>query len=119
NVSFQNGRIRRRKPTTELFEAGLDPIRGIGQHSDGDGVRWIWAGSGADVVRWYGPSVDSIYSADSWVEDQTVNEPASFWDFLPYGEWMILNNGNGQPQVWKPDPSIGALGDVPSNVVTM
>jgi hypothetical protein len=119
NVSFQNGRVRKRSGDTLMQNYGALPIRGITQMQDSDGVRWLWGGSGPVVKRWYGPPIETIYTAASWVENQTVNDLASYWDMLPYGDWMILNNGVGKPVVWKPTAAAAPLGDVPANVVTM
>lgn len=119
NVSFQNGRIRRRPGDTLMQNYGVNSVRGIAQSQDSNGVRWLWGASGPTVKRWYGPPIESVYTASVWTETETINDPASFWDMLPYGDWMLLNNGHGQPRVFKPGVGTAVLGNVPSDVVTL
>lgn len=119
NVSFQNGRIKRLRPKELQFTAGTDPIRGIAQLLDSNGTRWVYAGSGEEVVRWYGPSVEAVHTATAFSLEPSALYNASFWDMIPFGDWIILNNGRDDPAVFKPGTGMDNLGDVPSEVTTM
>ena len=120
SVSFQHGRVRRRKPATLAITVdSAKPIRGISQLQDSNGVRWIWGNAGDLVKRWYGPSVDLIDTYTNWSEDQGVLYNASFTDFVPYGDWMVFNNSRNTPRVYKPSgPSVGALGNIATAITT-
>lgn len=120
NVSFYQGRIKRRKPDTLVFTAGSAPIRGITQLRDSNGVRWIWTGSGGEVVRWYSGSPETIVTGATWTEDEGVLYNASFWDLIPYGDWCIISNGRGNVQYYDPSgPTLATLGDAPTDVVAL
>lgn len=119
NVSFQGGRIKRRPPNQLAYSAGTEPIRGITQHLDADGVRWLWAASGGDVSRWYGPPKETVLAGAAWTEDQGLLYNATFWDMLPFGEWVLLNSSQGKLRVWKPTDGVTNLADGPSDVVAL
>lgn len=119
NVTFYNGRVRRRFGSSLMFNAAADPIRGIQQLQDSDGVRWVWAASGGTVKRWYGPAAETIIPAEAWTQDETLTTPATQWDFTPFGNWMILNKSSGVVRVFKPGLGVSTLGDAPQNVVKM
>jgi hypothetical protein len=117
NVTFYNGRVRRRFGPQEMFPAGANAVRGLGQMQDSDGVRWVWAASGGTVKRWYGPAAETVLSGDVVLENATVNAPATQWDFTSFGNWMVINNGSGPLRIFKPGTGLGVLGNAPSNVV--
>jgi hypothetical protein len=62
--------------------------------------------------------MEAIYLAPDWELDDGLLYQSTFWDLIPYGNWMILNWGQGQAQVWKEGLGVGTLGTVYSDVVT-
>lgn len=116
NVTFFAGKIRRRLPPSLMLDVGDDPIRGINQQQGTDGTRWLWAASGGTVKRWYGPAAETIWDT-TWDEDQTVTHLPTFFDFTHYGDWTIINKGEGAAQIFKPDTGLEVYGNAPEDVV--
>ena len=102
NAKFYSGKIRRLVPASTVADFGAGVVRGIAQQQTADGVRWIWASSGAVVSRWYGPSVENIHTFADHEVNQSSTEQATFIDFTAYGDWTILNNSINAAQVYKP-----------------
>lgn len=102
NVSFQNGRVRRRRGNTLVVDLGDGDIRGLSQQQDSNGVRWIWGAVAGQVKRWYGPAAEAIYTFVTHRQDETASYPASFIDFVHYGDWTVLSNGIEAPRLHKP-----------------
>jgi hypothetical protein len=119
NVTFFNGRVRRRYSPQQLFSAGLGSVRGLMQLQDNNGVRWVWAAAGSNVTRWYGPAAEVLLSAEVTQVNATATGPATQWDFTPFGEWMVLNKSAGAVRIYKPATGIAVLGNCPIDVVTM
>lgn len=115
NVTFYGGKVRRRLPPSAALDIGLEPIRGISQQRSSDGVRWLWAASGKDIYRWYGPPKELIYSGASYQEDETFTADADFWDFTQYGDWTIFNKGQSA-RIFKPGLGVSIFGDAPTGV---
>ena len=118
NVSFQGGRIRRRRPNTEMVDFGADPIRGLAQQRDSNGVRWIWAASGGDLRRWYGPPAEDILLGETWQEDTGLLYEPTFWDLVPNGDDVLINTGQGQIRFWDDSgSSVETIADSPSDIL--
>jgi hypothetical protein len=116
NVTFFSGRVKRRVPPALLLDVGADPIRGLSQQQATNGVRWLWAASGGKVQRWFNGAAETMIASGTWRRDETATAPATFWDFTHYGDWTIINNGQGQAQIHKPPAVLAAFGDSPSDV---
>lgn len=118
NVRFHTGKITRRTPNSLLFQAGDDPVRGISQHQNADGKRWVWAASGGTIVRWFGPSVESIITGLEFTRDQSgVTEP-TFFDFTHWGDWTLINSvENGIHRHKDQDNTIAPLPGAPQDAV--
>lgn len=107
NVRFYSGKIVRNVPSAliSLPIAGFTP-RGLAQQQASDGTRWLWMAGLAEVYRWFGPAAELAYTFTSAGNvNQTSNAPATYIDMLPWGNWMVLNNGLDQVVLWK------AIGD--------
>jgi len=91
NVRFHTGKITRRVPNSPIFDGGAAPVRGISQHQNADGKRWIWAGVGGEIVRWYGPSVEVVASGLPFRVNQAGSADPTFWDFTHWGDWTLVN----------------------------
>lgn len=122
NVVFFAGKVKRRVPSILTFTAGSEPIRGLAQQQATDGVRWLWAASGGDVVRWYADDPELVIDGADWQEDQTLTANPTLWDFTPYGNWMIANSSLGAAQLIKASVGVGDVdsvedfGDAPEDV---
>jgi len=116
NVTFFAGRVKRRLGSALMYSAGVETIRGLSQQQASDGTRWVWAASGGDVTRWYGPAAEAIVTMP-WQEDETVNDPATLFDFTHYGDWTIINSSVGKAQLYKP-PAAAEYSEAPGDVVT-
>jgi hypothetical protein len=120
NVRFFSGKVTRRVPSALAFSGTANmPVRGLSQQQDEGGTRWLWAATGGDVYRWYGPAPEVIYSGAGWVENQTLTSQATFFDFTHFGNWTIINGGVGKAVIFK-SPTTFVFGDAatPTNVVT-
>ena len=118
NVTFFAGKIKRRVPPALAFSAGANPIRGLSQQQAADGTRWLWAASGGDIRRWYGPSVQDVLLGQTWYLDAGSVTVPTFWDFTHFGDWTIINSGLGAAYIHKPPAAPAVYGDAPTNVVT-
>lgn len=121
-VIFANGQVRRKRPTSLAFSAGAEPVRGLQQLYAQDGGRWLWSGSGGVIKRWqFGApeTIDAAYGV--YVSDQTATQRPSFYDFTPYGNWMIVNDGQpgSHAKIWKGvgDYTPFAAGQAPDSVL--
>lgn len=116
NVTFFSGKVVRRLAPALAFDAGADQIRGLSQMQDSNGVRWVWAASGGDVVRWYGPAPEAIVTM-AWQENDTSALRATFFDFTHFGDWTIINSSNGPAKLHKPGIGLTDYADAPQNVI--
>ena len=122
NVQFAGGKILRRIPNSFVVQDPdnfpNDPIRGIGQLQAADGVRWIYFIASVNVYRWYGPAPEFLYSAPHWTENATVNTMPTYWDFVPWGDWMLFNEAeNGLFR--KSDGGTGPLPNAPQDAIAI
>jgi hypothetical protein len=96
NVTFWNGLVRRKIPPAQAFSMGTPakPIRGLAQQNMSDGRRIIWAAANDRVVGWlFGPTFHINLPAPFgvYVADVTATQRPTFYDLLPYGDWLIIN----------------------------
>lgn len=114
NVTFFAGRVKRRRENTLLFNTGdAADVRGLSQQRANNGVRWAWAATQAgSIYRWFGPAAEEIASGLTCTADETNVAPATFIDFVHYGDFTIFNNGVESPQLYKPaGPSLSYYGE--------
>lgn len=96
NVSFWNGTIRRKVPAALAFTGQNPPLRiaGVGQQSVTDGARRLWYGQGTKAGFWtFGAPVLVGDVSATYIDDSTATQRATMYDFTPYGDWMLVNNG--------------------------
>lgn len=98
NVQFYQGKIKRRKPSTELFNTLTGaPARGLGQQRLSDGTRRVWAAfrpaatNTLEVVYWDGLGVTNLVSLPNAPLDETVLAGAAYADFTFWGDWAVIN----------------------------
>lgn len=120
NARFWGGKVRRRVPPANAFQGSAHPVRGLSQQQVQDGTRWLWAATGGDVYKWYGPAATSVIAGATWHEDQDLINNPTFWDFTHFGDWTIINSGIGKAKISKPPVAVADYGDAdtPSDVVT-
>lgn len=118
NTRFAGGKVQRRIPNSPMFTAGANPIRGIGQHQNSGGTRWVWAASGGQIVRWFGPAPENIGTPLAFQRDQTGSTEATFFDFNPWGNWMLVNSRNNGIRRYDPaGPTFAVLPNAPTDAV--
>lgn len=125
NVIFADGTVRRKKLPALAYDIGNAlPIRGIGQQYTTDGGRWLWSGAGGKISRWEFGAPEVIETAfPGYTANQTSTSRPTFYDFTPYGNWMLVNSGNptvpakihkkGSPDTW----TDFAAGEAPTGVL--
>lgn len=121
NVVFWNGTVRRKVPPALAYDTGSgEPIRGIGQQYASDGTRWLWSGTSDDIYRWAFGAPVLIGNMGTYVPDATATQRPTLYDFVPYGDWMIVNHSfPGEPaKIFKPGPAFTtfAPGEAPIGV---
>lgn len=101
NVQFYQGKVRRRKPSTELFSVGdLGPIRGLAQQRLANGTRQFWAAerdTDGTLNAYFFDAVSVVPllpSLGAAALDETVLAPAPYVDFTPLGDWMVINRSD-------------------------
>lgn len=96
NVIFANGQVRRKKAPALAYDIGNgSPIRGLQQSYNSDGGRWLWSGANKRISRWeFGPPEIIDLAFGTYIDDQTVNDRPTIYDFTPYGNWMLVNSGH-------------------------
>lgn len=121
NVTFAAGKVKRKLPSAIVYDSGDGPVRGLSQQFSNVGGRWIWAGSGNDVVRWqFGAPEVIVNNMAGYQADQTVNVRPTIYDFTHYGDWTIINNGSGTAKIHKPPAAaVDYAGDgfIPTDVL--
>lgn len=118
NVRFHAGKITRRVPNALAFDAGAGVIRGLSQHQNSDGKRWIWAASGADIVRWWGLAVDPVVTLPVYTLNETSTVPPTIVDFTHWGDWTLINSQeNGIRRHKDQDDTVAVLPNAPDNAV--
>ncbi len=116
NVRFYAGKVVRNTPSAlvSLPEVGFTP-RGLGQQQAANGVRWLWMAGLEKVYRWYGPAAELIYTfPTAGIVNQTSTTVPTFVDFVPWGDWMVMNNGVDQVRLYKPGFGTSAISDAPA-----
>lgn len=94
NVYFANGTVQRKKPAAQVFTTDGSPIRGLGELHVSDGGRWIWAGANEQIYRWaFGAPELVMDNYGSYRAEQSGGLMPTIYDFTPYGDWMIFNDG--------------------------
>lgn len=93
---------------TEVLLDAVDdftgPIRGLGQQQANTGSRWLWAGAAGVIKRWQFGAPEVIdYSFGTYVEDATLTERPTIYDFTVFGNWMIVNDSISPPYIHKPE----------------
>ena len=122
-VTFANGQVRRKRPTSLAFDIGkVAPIRGLQQLYDQTGGRWLWAGASNRISRWEFGAPEVIDDAFGvYHADAGATFRPTFYDFTPYGNWMIVNSDSpDEPaKIWKGAGDYGtyAPGQAPSGAV--
>jgi len=120
NVYFANGKVRRKKPAAQAFTTNGSPIRGLGELRHSNGGRWIWAGANKSIYRWSFGAPELIASNwGSYRATQSGGLHPTIYDFTPYGNWMIVNDGVA-PYIYKDGdvtPWVAYAGDVPQGAV--
>jgi hypothetical protein len=102
NVYFADGKVRRKKTEALAYTGAAFPVRGIGQLRDSSGQRWLWTGAGGSIHRWeFGAPELILAGYGAYQADQTSIADPTVYDFTPYGNWMIVNDGI-QPRIFKP-----------------
>lgn len=101
NVTFYANKVRRRVPPSLVHEVVAAPVRGLSQQQGTTGTRWIWSAHGNAVYRWYGPAPESIYPIPDYQVDETATKQATMPDFTHFGDWTIINSGQGQAVLYK------------------
>lgn len=91
--------------------AGSTPVRGIGQLKDGGGQK-LFFGNPSTLYMWNSATETVEGSGYTGIEDETINQIASTWSFVEWGNWMLATNGVDAPQVWK-GTSFAALTGTP------
>lgn len=124
NVRFAGGKVQRRVPNAPMFTAGANPLRGIGQHQDTGGTRWVYAASGGRIVRWFGPAPEVLHAGlPNFQENASTTVEASFYDFVPWGNWMLVNNRRAGLWRYRPagsgGPDFVALPNAPQDAVAV
>lgn len=118
NVYFANGTVRRKKPASQVYTTSGSAIRGFGQQHASNGGRWLWAAENKHVYRWeFGAPelIDAAYG--DYQADQAGSIQPTIYDFTPYGDWMIVNDGVA-PYIYKPTPSWAPwAGEVPQGAM--
>lgn len=122
NVLFANGAVRRKLDGGLAFTiAGGAPVRGIGQLHASDGQRWLWAGAAGQIWRWeFGAAEEIVGAFGTYRADQNGTLQPTIYDFTPYGDWMIFNDGIQAIRFKPGSPNsldIGWTPDVPTGVV--
>lgn len=118
NAQFAGGKVRRRLSNQLIFDAGANPVRGLGQLQASDGVRWIWAASGGRIVRWYGPPLEEIAAALTFQRDATATQEPTYFDFTPWGNWMLVNSADNGIRRYDPaGPTFAVLPGAPDDAV--
>ena len=105
-VIFANGQVRRKRPTALAFNAGVaSPVRAIQQQYASNGGRWLWAAANRHIARWQFGAPETISSTfGTYHADATATQRPTFYDFTPYGDWMIVNSGEpaDRAYIYKP-----------------
>lgn len=102
NVYFADGKVRRKKPAALAYSTTGSPIRGLGQQHAANGGRWLWAGENKHIYRWQFGAPELIDAAyGTYQADQAGSIQPTIYDFTPYGDWMIVNDGVA-PYIHKP-----------------
>lgn len=118
NVRFYAGKVTRRVPNALAFSGTADPVRGISQHQNSDGKRWVWAATGENIYRWWGAAPDHVVSVGSFVENETSTVRPTFFDFVHWGDWTLINSAdNGVLRHKDQDDSIAPLPNAPTDAV--
>jgi hypothetical protein len=120
NVRFYQGKVRRLVPAALMFATAAGASRGLSQHQDSTGTRWVWTTSTSKVYRWYGPAAELIIDLSAgYLADQTSQRPASYYDFVHWGNWTIINSSYGAAKLYKPGSpgTIADLANAPTDVV--
>ena len=118
NVYFQQGKVARKKPAADAFDLGSDPIRGIGELRHSDGGRWLWAGANGTIARWAFGAHEVIESGyGTYRAAQSGGLHPTIYDFTPYGNWMIYNDGIA-PMIYQDAmPPVAYDGEVPQGAM--
>lgn len=100
NVYFARGKVLRKKPAAQAFTTTANPIRGLGELHADDGGRWLWAGVNKNIYRWaFGVPELVMANYGSYRAEQSGGLMPTIYDFTPYGNWMIFNDGVS-PKRW-------------------
>lgn len=100
-VSFYRGKVRRTRGRALAFDEGAASVRGLLQLQASNGVRWIWAGAGSSIYRWFAGNAELIGAMPTFQTDQTLIAMATQYDLVNFGDWVIINNGVDTPQIYK------------------
>lgn len=104
NVRFWQGRVTRLVPASTAFVAVASPSRGLSQQQDSVGIRWLWhAAADGSIHRWFGPAAELVTTLAGFNLDQDSLAPATYVDFIHWGNWTLINSGLAAPVRYKPD----------------
>ena len=98
-------------------------MRGLGQQYSQTGGRWLWAGANRKIERWEFGAPEVISTTfGTYVADATATQRPTFYDFTPYGDWMIVNGGYPGEAAYIHKPAVPsfdvyAAGQAPVGVV--
>lgn len=122
NVIFADGQIRRKKAPGLAYNIGnAAPIRGLGQLFNTDGGRWLYSGAGGRIAKWaFGAPLVLDSAFGHYVADATATQRPTVYDFTPYGNWMIVNDGYPGEPAWIDKENVWtefAAGEAPAGAV--
>lgn len=119
NVRFYQGKVRRLIPPATAITLAAGNSRGLSQHQDSSGTRWIWSTTNGAVYRWYGPAAELIHTFTPFYADQLSTRPATYVDFVHWGNWTLMNSGIGAIQRYQPGSGVAALPNAPTDAVQL
>lgn len=111
NARFYQGKVRRLVPPSTVFgplpstDGGW--VRGLSQHQDSAGTRWIWLNFEDKIYRWFGPAAELIGTVQGMTRDNDRYSQTPFVDFQHWGNWTLVNSGSGPIKRFRP-PHEGA-----------
>lgn len=101
NYLFAANRVQTFLGGEALFSTGVAvQILGVEAIEVG-GAANVFFGTETELRQWNGATVTVEGSGYTGNEDQTATSLACRWDIVPWGAWVLANNGFDRLQVWK------------------
>ncbi len=101
NIQFSEIGVEKIPGHAELVAllAGTDIVRGAHQFRTSAGIQNLYFGDFDNIYKWNTVTVTSEKSGFTGIVNETVNQAATVWSIVNFGDTVMASNGVDEPQL--------------------